>query len=57
MVGGEPIIYQRDGTSSTVLGDNDGVRIVDLKVTRRHISRSTRCQTTRLQGHKFLCYI
>ena len=51
MVGGEPRMFQRDGSSRTEPGGNDFVRTVDVDLRTRNTSRSTRSQATRLQGH------
>ena len=48
MVGGEPRMFQRDGTEP---GGNESVRTVDVDLRTRNNSRSTRSQATRLQGH------
>ena len=51
MVGGEPRMFQRDGSSRTEPGGNESVRTVDVDLRTRNNSRSTRSQATRLQGH------
>ena len=51
MVGGEPRMFQRDGSSRTEPGGDDAVRTVDVDLRTINTSRSTRSQATRLQGH------
>jgi hypothetical protein len=51
MVGGEPRMFQRDGSSRTEPGGNESVRTVDVDLRTGNNSRSTGSQVTRLQGH------